>query len=82
MADHYLKSIELLDELDTIRSEIARLYAEPVPSAPGPNGWVRPPGVRKQLATLHSRQGIVLKLAEIHASLSVRQALLDQALPA
>jgi hypothetical protein len=81
MADHYEKSVDYLAELDLIRSEIDRLYAEPS-NVPGPNGWVRPPAIRKQLGSLHSRQGIVMKLAEIHATLSVRQAIQDHGITA
>lgn len=79
MADHYLKSLELLDELDDIRSELRRLYAEPKMPAGRPGlPRLRPPHVQRMISDLQDRKGIVLKTAEIHALLAIRQQLQDK----
>jgi hypothetical protein len=64
MADHYLRSIELLDEVAEIRRELTDLYLA---------GRRDPSGV----AELHSRLGVCLKTAAIHAQLAEVQALQD-----
>lgn len=82
MTDHYSKSVDALVELDDIRSELERLYAVPrnAPASPGLPRQ-RPAAVQAKLNRLHSRQGMLLKLAEVHALLSVRQAIQDAATP-
>lgn len=72
MADHYLQTVALLDELTDIDAELNRLYAEP--RIPAANGGVRiAPHVQRQLNDLHSRRGIVLKTAEINSNLAAAQ---------
>lgn len=73
MTDHYAKSVELLVELDQVTAEIAEIYALPrVPSRAGLPP-MRPPGTDSRLKGLHSRRGILLKLAEVHALLGIAQ---------
>jgi len=76
MADHYLKSLEYLDELAQVRNQLAELYS--VPQVPTPMGLRRPESVQRQINALNPKVGQLLKLADIHATLSVRQALQDQ----
>jgi len=77
MADHYRKSVEILEEVSDVRAELAKLYEEPF--LPTPDGWRRPPHVHKRIVTLQQKLGHLLKLGDIHATLSVRQAVMDHA---
>lgn len=62
MADHYRKTVDLLDEVEGIEQEIRSLYG---------NG-IEP---RKDVAAdLHRRHRSALKRAEIHAQLALVQA--------
>lgn len=64
MADHYLRAIELMDEVDDLRTELSNHYARDL----------RDPAL---VSELHQRVGVALKKAAIHAQLSVAQALQD-----
>lgn len=74
MADHYSKTIELLQDLDDARADLAKLLRTPK-SVTGPNGPLRPTPVQSQIeATRHAIRDL-MKLAEIHSNLAVRQEL-------
>lgn len=84
MADHYEASIALIAEHEQISDQITHLYLNPTES---PTTDTSEPGVRvvrpdvelqRQLNALAARQRVVLTLAKIHATLSVRQALQDR----
>lgn len=61
MADHYIKTLEYLDEIECKRSDLLDEYHE------GPR-----PAVVSQL---HQDVGAAMKLAAIHAELATGQAL-------
>lgn len=65
MANHELKSLELLDEVDQLEVELREEYA----------GL----GRSHVIAALHQRINRCLKKSDIHAMHSVRQALEDRA---
>lgn len=81
MTDHYSKSVDALVELDEVRAEIARVYAAPREPIPGKTGTRISTANQRRLSSLHAQQGILLKLAEVHALLSVRQGIQDAATP-
>lgn len=62
MADHYLRSIEHLEELADLRQELREAYAAPRQD-------------RSRIADLHQSIGCAIKLADVHANLAVRQEL-------
>lgn len=68
MADHYQKALEQLDEVDDLRKDLRKAYLEHAPGS--------------RVADLHQKINLNLKLADIHATLAVRQALQDSAVPA
>lgn len=74
MADHYLKSVELLQEIDDARDELRMLLRTPK-SVNGPHGPIRPAPVQSQIDGVRNTIRELLKLADIHATLSVRQEL-------
>jgi len=65
MANHYQRSLELLDEVDAARTELRRHYLE----TPTPD--------RHKVADLHQTIGVCLKLAGIHATLAEAQSVTD-----
>lgn len=65
MANHELKSLELLDEVDQLEVELRAEYG----------GLARAPVV----AALHQRINLCLKRADIHATHALRQAIQDLA---
>lgn len=76
MADHYLKSIELLDEAADVRVELDALYAEnPAPTA---NMIRRPADVQEKIGNLQARHRTLLKRAEIHSNLALVQATFEK----
>lgn len=66
MADHYRRTVELLDEIDCLASDLADAY--------------RARASRETIGDIHAALSRSLKLADIHATLSVRQALQDSRL--
>ncbi|WP_408898656.1 hypothetical protein ACJ5H2_05985 [Nocardioides sp. R1-1] len=67
MADHYLKSVELLDEAEALRVELDALYDEP-------RKW----DVQEQIGAKRAHLRDVLKRAEIHSNLAVAQATFER----
>ena len=74
MADHYLQTIALLDEVEDVRAQIAEQYAIPrVPPARPGLPAVRKPGVQELLNALHARRTELMTLAKIHSTLAAAQ---------
>jgi hypothetical protein len=70
MANHQLKSLELLDEVDRLEVELRKEYARDTPS-----------GARPQVvADLHQRINRALKKSDIHATHALRQTIEDAAM--
>lgn len=63
MADHYKKTLELLDEISGLETDLASAYRAGRPA--------------NQIADLHQRLGRTLKKASIHAQLAAYQAHYD-----
>lgn len=61
MADHYLKTLELLDDVAAVRAAIALEHDKPAEERD-----------RRRLGRLHADYGMLLKIAEVHALLAVR----------
>lgn len=66
MADHYERSLDLLDQIEDLTVDLKLAYREGAS--------------RTIIADLHAALSRSLKLADIHATLSVRQALEDRAM--
>lgn len=63
MADHYAYTLDLLAEVESLRDKLLQAYEA---------------RDAKEISQLHQDIGASLKLADIHATLSVRQALFDR----
>lgn len=74
MADHYLRSVELLDEAAQARKELRDVVNEPPP--PVPDGALATQRQRK-LERLSSTSSTCIKAAHVHALLSIAQRLDD-----
>lgn len=68
MADHYQRAVELLETIDDLTGDLKQAYAARAS--------------REHVADVHAELSRSLKLADIHATLSVRQAIQDQAVSA
>lgn len=66
MADHYLRAVEHLHELDDLRHDLRQEYRDR--SNP------------KRVADLQQAIGVTLKLADIHSHLAIVQALQERTL--
>lgn len=69
MTNHTQSSIELMVEVDNLRGELARTYREQNLGNPGNHA--------RRIADLHQRINVSLKLADTHATHSLRQAIED-----
>lgn len=63
MADHYERAVELLEDIDALADELQDAH--------------KAGADRAAIADIHGDLSRSLKLADIHATLSVRQAVLD-----
>ncbi len=70
MTNHYQKTVELLDEIASLETELATQYRQQRLGHPGSHA--------NRIADLHQRLGRLLKKAAVHSQLAIAQAYYDQ----